>query len=201
MEIGGTSLVRFGDRAVRLPEGDWRVVASEAYGLHWDDPGGAFPRTRVGGWSLRLTQSSGPMARGTLLLWLATEQSQFFERLSWENEFCEKSRAGALFHENRGSYNQPECLLVQRTSAALALGPAQSLVAQLGGPLSSREGDLLVSYARHSRGAYLRVMALLPGQGVPDANAVAHGKAIASALQPLGGLQSRTAQWPMPPQL
>jgi hypothetical protein len=123
-ELPGGSVLRFGDRALRLPEGDWRVQSSAPMRLDYSDPGGAMSQN-VEGWALRLVQMTAGRPRATVLLMLSTQSGRHFERLLWGDEFCEKSRPRSLAHDFNGSFNQPVCFLVQKVAnAAEALAPA-----------------------------------------------------------------------------
>jgi hypothetical protein len=195
-ELPGGSVLRFGDRALRLPEGDWRVQSSAPMRLDYSDPGGAMSQN-VEGWALRLVQMTAGRPRATVLLMLSTQSGRHFERLLWGDEFCEKSRPRSLAHDFNGSFNQPVCFLVQKVgNAAEALG--SRLSAQMGSGV--REGDYLLNYAHHSSGNFLRVIVAVPGDGAGgDGQAVALGRALAGALRPLGEYSSRSASLPRLP--
>nr|MBP8310244.1 protein kinase [Burkholderiaceae bacterium] len=158
-ELPGGSVLRFGDRALRLPDGDWRVQSSAPMRLDYSDPGGAMSQN-VEGWALRLVHMTAGRPRTTVLLMLSTQSGRHFERLLWGDEFCEKARPRSLAHDFNGSFNQPVCFLVQKVgNAAEALG--SRLSAQMGSGV--REGDYLLNYAHHSSGNFLRVIVAVPG--------------------------------------
>ncbi len=195
-DLAGGSTLRFGNRALRLSEGDWRVVSAGPTQLDYQDASGPLTQV-VQGWRVRLSRVVGGRVRQHVVLVLSTQSGAHHERLAWADEFCEKPRPRSVAHEFNGSFNQPACLLVQRVAQpGESLGPV--LTGVLGGAV--KEGDLLISYANHSMGNYLRVaIAGAPDSLGSEAGATGLARALSTSLRALGEYAARSASLPRLP--